>query len=382
MKYSAPLKRSRSFAFILAVALWFNSENRAQSAQNEPKTSDVAPAGRLATVALEIPDAMQPHLFAAADGRVWLVYGQSKDVFVAHSKDRGTTFGRPVKVATVPALMLGMRRGPRIAAHGDRVTVTLIADELLAYTSTDGGLSWKAPARINGVSGSAREGLHGLAGGPNGELFVTWLDLRSGKTELWGAFSSDGGQIWSPELFYKSPDKSICECCHPSALFNSNGGLAVMWRNSIEGARDMWIATRYTYMRTFAPARKLGEGTWKINACPMDGGQIVDLSTGGFGAVWQRAGELFFSGHGDSEVGLGPGKQPVAVARGGQVVGAWQRGTDLVISRDLTRTETAKHASDARFPSLIASPDGKSVILAYERGPSKGPMTVVVERLE
>lgn len=76
---------------------------------------------------------------------------------------------------------------------------------------------------------SAREGLHDLAGGPSGKLFVTWLDLRNGKMELWDATSVHGGRTWArDEQIYKSPDKSICEGCHPTALFGLDGNLAVM----------------------------------------------------------------------------------------------------------------------------------------------------------
>src|SRR5688500_12990940 len=122
----------------------------------------------------QIPNAAQPQLAAATDGRVWLTYGTAGDVltarpdhgagqhghgadhkdggqrkagndhksggghgkmaetsrpagdiFVARSDDGGVTFAAPIKVAAVPNLMLAMRRGPRIAAHGDRVTVTV-----------------------------------------------------------------------------------------------------------------------------------------------------------------------------------------------------------------------------------------------------------------
>src|SRR5689334_11860653 len=96
-------------------------------------------------VRTEIPNAAQPQLTLGTDGRVWLVYGQlaeapvehaahdgqkpkghqpatrDGDVFVACSNDGGATFAPAVKVARVPKLMLGMRRGPRLAVHGDRL---------------------------------------------------------------------------------------------------------------------------------------------------------------------------------------------------------------------------------------------------------------------
>jgi hypothetical protein len=152
--------------------------------------------GQASAARTEIANAAQPQLFAAADGRVWLVYGQATsgqgapsaghdhkaasvdggkqkghhppgragDVFVACSQDGGATFALSVKVAHVPQLMLGNRRGPRIAADGDRLTVTVIAHELTAFTSNDAGATWSGPITINDVPTSAREGLHDLAG--------------------------------------------------------------------------------------------------------------------------------------------------------------------------------------------------------------------------
>jgi hypothetical protein len=374
----------------------------------------LAQAGRT-----EIPNAIQPQLATGTDGRVWLVYsqaaaapgghakahdhhagaaegksaeskkgrgghgpaGRAGDVFVASSKDGGGTFAPAVKVAHVPQLMLGNRRGPRIVAQGDRVTVTAIAHELIAFTSNDGGRTWSGPVTVNDVPNSAHEGLHDLAGSRDGELFVTWLDLRNGKTELWGSRSKDGGRSWAKNaLVYKSPDKSICECCHPSALFDAEGNLAVMWRNSIEGARDMWLITQPKGTAAFTTPRKLGEGTWKINGCPHDGGTLIALGGGKFGAVWQRAGEVFLIRSEGVEVNLGKGRQPVAFMGPGGPAVVWQEGTGLVTSRDSKAGSPTRHASEGRFPVVAAAPGGKGAVIAYERGPNDGA-SVVVERL-
>ena len=365
----------------------------------------------------EIANAAQPQLAVAADGRVFVVYGQRDEapssaghgdhaahaaghggekkekkgghgpaarsgvVFLASSTDGGATFSPGVKVASLPKLMLGNRRGPRVAVHGERVTVTAIAHELIAFTSSDGGKTWSNATTINDVPDSAHEGLHDLAVSPDGELFVTWLDLRNGKTELWGAASKDGGRSWSADQrVYKSPDKSICECCHPSALFDRQGNLAVMWRNSIEGSRDMWLTTRAKGAATFTPARKLDEGTWKINGCQHDGGTLFALGGGRFGAVWQRAGEVFMIGADDKEKKLGSGRQPVAVGGEGQTMIVWNDGSGLVAVRDLRRPEPTKVAADARFPIVASLPGGKGAVLAYERT-TKGLSAIALERL-
>ncbi|KAJ3054740.1 hypothetical protein HK102_011471, partial [Quaeritorhiza haematococci] len=48
-----------------------------------------------------------------------------------------------------------------------------------------------------------------------------------------------------------------------------------MWRNSLKGARDLFLADSSDGGRTFSPAEKLGRGTWPLNACPMDGGAVA-----------------------------------------------------------------------------------------------------------
>lgn len=353
-----------------------------------------------ASARTEIPHASQPQLAVSADGSVWVAYGRASaapngggahahgaprpdgDVLIARSDDGGATFQPEVKIATVPNLMLGMRRGPRIAVRGDRVTVTVIGHALVAFHSSDRGVTWSGPVTINDVESSAREGLHDLALAPDGRLFVTWLDLRHDKMELWGASSRDGGRSWSAnERVYRSPDISICECCHPSALYDAEGNLAVMWRNSIEGSRDLWIATRPAGARGFTPARKLGEGTWKLNACPMDGGRLLALGEGKFGAVWQRAGEIFFSRDGAAEISLGQGTQPVAITQDDYALVCWQQGTDLVLAQGFDEVRPRTHAAGGRFAALAALPRGEGAVLAYEQGGSHGA-SIVVERLE
>lgn len=115
-----------------------------------------------------------------------------------------------------------------------------------------------------------------MDGNGRGAVFVTWLDLRDGGTELWSAVSPDGGATWGDNTrVYQSPAGHICECCHPSAAMDGKGRVAVMWRNWLGGSRDMYAAMSDDYGKTFAPAQKLGSGTWKLNGCPMDGGAIT-----------------------------------------------------------------------------------------------------------
>lgn len=337
-------------------------------------------AGNAGIARTEIAGAEQPQLFRAADGRVWLAYAKGTDLFAACSTDAGASFAPAVRIAGEESFMVGMRRGPRVVADGDRVTVTVIGRELFSFHSVDGGRTWSAAQTINEVPGSAREGLHDLTAGPGGNVFVTWLDLRNGRMELWGARSRDGGLTWAKnELVYRSPEKSVCECCHPNALFDQTGRLAVMWRNSLSGNRDLWMTTGTFESGAFSPS-KLGNGSWKLEACPMDGGDIIAYENGSFATVWQRAGDVFYCEPGSPEVRLGKGRQPVATALAGQAMVVWQEGNRLMLLRDAASGLAAPTllAEDARYAALITA--GSNTLAAYEKG-KPGESRIVVEQL-
>jgi hypothetical protein len=167
--------------------------------------------------------------------------------------------------------------------------------------------------------------MHALASDGKSRALAVWLDLRNAKTELWSALSEDSGETWSENtLVYKSPDRTICECCHPSAIFTPKGEAVVMWRNWLNGARDMYRAISSDGGRTFSPAAKLGTGTWKLQACPMDGGSLA-ASDGQIVYAWRRDRTLFITTDDVSETRLAAsGTHPVVFRTADGFAFAWQ----------------------------------------------------------
>lgn len=331
----------------------------------------------------------QPQVAVASDGTVHLIYGAKDDVYYCRSTDAGETFSSPQAVFRVRNLSLGMRRGPRISAAGKSLVVTAIGGEqgsgrdgdIQAWRSTDAGMTWSGPVRVNDVVGSAREGLHAMAGDEDGSVYVTWLDLREDKTEIWIAKSPDGGETWAANRrVYKSPGGSVCECCHPSIVV-AKGAVHVLFRNSLAGNRDMYLTTSTDGGKTFPPAKKLGQGTWKLDACPMDGGMLVAGGKGAPLTVWQRNGEIYSLSGGGRERLLGRGEQPwVAGSASGPVV-VWTVGRegDLVVSGPGSR-EPQKLASKARDPVVSSAPEGP--VIACWESKAGGQPAVMVTRVD
>ena len=333
----------------------------------------------------------QPQL-AAAHGVVAMTFGSGTSIYLISSADQARTWSMPAKVDKVGALALGRHRGPRVAVLKDAIVVSAVAGEkkdagahahglpeagnLLAWRSVDRGKSWKRAGAINDVPGSAREGLHAMVAGPDGSLFAAWLDLRVKGTQLYGSQSRDGGTTWSKNVaVYSSPEGTICQCCHPTLTIDAPGRLWAMWRNAMNGSRDMYVSSSTDGLH-FEAARKLGEGTWKLDACPMDGGGLL-VEDGRITSAWRRDGDIFLTEPGTAaERKISAGKD-VAVARSSK------HETYLVWTRDggvyallPGATESLRLAKEGGFATVIALED-VGVLTAWE-----APRTVETKRLD
>ncbi len=308
----------------------------------------------------------EPSVAVSPTGGVFVVAAQDGAISVAAASS-GSKFGEPVKVARVEKLMCGMRRGPRIAAGQKSVVVTAISaatGDLSSWRSTDHGATWSEPVRVNGAGKSAREGLDGLAASAKDEFAVVWLDDRAGKgKEVWVAVSKDGGATWSEKLVYASPDGTVCECCHPSAAFNAKGELAVMWRNWLGGERDMWMTTSKDLGGKWSQPQKLGEGSWKVKMCPMDGGAIAG---GGeqWTAIFRRESDVFIANPGKVEKRLASGKQCWLAATKKDLHAVWLDGKQLCWGSSSSRAKFVSLSNDAVSPCLAGSVTGEGPIVA------------------
>ncbi len=321
----------------------------------------------LSPVSPDVPN-KQPQL-AASKNVIAVAFGSGDAIWLARSTDNGRTFGDPSKVAVLPKMLLGRHRGPRVVIAGDTMVVSAIAtgEDLHAWRSTDGGRTWSKPVIINDHPTAAREGLHAMAADPSGKLAAVWLDDRiPGGKRLWGAFSNDGGATWSKNvMMYQSPGKSICECCHPSLLAVGNGEFAAMWRNAIDGSRDFYVL-RIRDGKPVGEAVKQGQGTWKLEACPMDGGGIA-IRNGEIVTAWRREKDVYLAHPGKPEVKLGPGQDVALAANVKGEYAVWTNGK--TIEALLPGSSGPRKLSDAgAFPSAIALPDGAILAVWEENG--------------
>ncbi|MBS1724298.1 MAG: exo-alpha-sialidase [Armatimonadetes bacterium] len=314
---------------------------------------------------------LEPQGAFLADGRIVVASGQKDTVNVAVTS--GPVRPKLLSLAA-PRLMLGMRRGPRIAVAGESIVVTFCGaaekfkGDLWAVSSQDSGKTWSEPVRVNDEPGCAPEGLNGLASDARGNTITVWLDHRGPNTEIWSSWSKDGGRNWSKNSrVYASPSGNVCECCHPSVCFDGKSNAHVVWRNSLGGDRDMYVATSQTE-GGWSKAEKLGEGTWPLNACPMDGGAVSSYSADVV-SVWRRQKQVFACRPARSETELGEGEQPtVAVVRNAVWVAWLERRNGRLLVEKLGEKEPKVVTESANDPVLFKGSAGQ-VALTWQ-GPS------------
>jgi hypothetical protein len=239
-----------------------------------------------------------PHIIAAPDGTLYVAYAapinEGRGIYVTLSVDSGDSWSSPVLAAD--AILAGWDRvdNPRLAYLGDDqlhlIWQTLplldgLGERTLYYArSTDGGLTWSAPASF--AQGSVYWGR--LIVSEGNLLHRFWLEDGATRTTTWHQFSNNNGLVWSqveratdlPRPVY--PAGLVVDAAqrlHLLQLFGPSGGYTLQhwsWLN------DIWLAGETTSL--ILPNPPLGNASWRqLNAATAglaDGGRLLTAYIG------------------------------------------------------------------------------------------------------
>jgi hypothetical protein len=303
-----------------------------------------------------------PNVVTDNSGIIHVVYGEGDDIMYTSSADGGNKFSEPVSISALPELAASHMRGPQIAATSSGLIVTACteAGDIYSFTKSSSG-NWEKGNRLNDVDTVAKENLMALSA--DGQLaFAVWLDLRDKHNEIYGARSTDGGQTWRKNiLVYASPDTTVCECCKPSVLIKGNE-VHVMFRNWLNGNRDMYLIASTDGGASFGNAQKLGSASWALNGCPMDGGAMAIGSDGNIETVWRRKQMIYACEPGETEMEIGDGKNCTMLSVNGKNIYAWTNDGDIVVMKPQGMKKTLGTGS---MP-VLAQINNEHVICVWE----------------
>jgi len=236
--------------------------------------------------------------------------------------------------------------------------------DVIVWRSSDGGQRWTASPPLNTERSAAREGLHALSAA--GEVVVAaWLDLRESGTTLRARVSHDAGASWEDDrLLYRSPSGTICECCHPSLVVNPDGTFTAMFRNQRDGHRDMFVVD------SEGASSRIGAGTWRLNACPMDGGDLTADSGASWLSTWRRGETVYLAAAGSRERPIASGRDPVLAVNAAGVHVAWSAPQGVMLLPPGAKARLLDRRGS--FPVLAtiggAANQPSGVVAAWQRG--------------
>ena len=378
---------------------------------------------------------------AAAGAIVAVAWGASAggkaDVFVAVSRDGGTTFGPAVQVNTVPGegrlngempprVALGSSNGSSLPEIAVLWTARGAATEIKTARSRDGGRTFEKPASLQASGAAGDRGWPSLALDRSGHLHALWLDHRGLAAARAASGGAGGHQPGAPHdgvamaqnssLYHATLNgssaterevaKGVCYCCKTALAAGADGTLFAAWRHVYPGSfRDMAFATSRNGGRSFSAPVRISEDGWAIDACPDDGPALAVDASGAVHLAWPTVisgdtprGAIFYAKTGDGqrftkrqEVGTLGGPKPshpqIAVDSRGRVFVAWDElanGRQTAALREVRvdaagattfgRIVTLSSAEPGTYPALAAT--GDRVIAVWATGGDRSKVQV------
>lgn len=223
---------------------------------------------------------------------------------------------------------------------------------LYLSVSRDDGKTFAAPVKVNDDTAPASHGMHSLAIGGDGRVYVAWLDERylnakkeraaarddaartyrfekaaffhhdpiteskpkptpepkiepsaesetEPNAELYFAVSSDGGKTFSAN---KKLAENACPCCKTSLLAASDGNIYVGWRHVLAGDfRHIAVAASPGGGNDFSAPVVVSDDRWQISACPVSGAALAEDADKTVKVAWFTAGKAGVQGIYSSE---------------------------------------------------------------------------------
>ena len=275
-----------------AILLWQGSALAQMNHQHASEAACDEPALRCAS---KVTPAFAP------DGALWLAWTAGGKIWVASSRDAGTSFSTPV-AATPEKLNLdwGPDARPKIAIdrEGDiALAFSIFRDnafngQVLVTRSNDGGKSFAAVKPITANNESQRFETIGFDN--SGGLFAAWLDKRNrvparevGKkyegAALYFAFSKDGGATYSDA---RMAIDNTCECCRVALAFDPSNRPVVVFRNIFGGGVRDHAVIAFSEAGTPGEPRRVAVDDWQIAACPHHGPSLAISRSGSYHVTW------------------------------------------------------------------------------------------------
>jgi hypothetical protein len=167
-----------------------------------------------------------------------------------------------------------------VAAFGQTVAAVWTAStdntsDVYVSVSTDGGVTFSAPARVNAIAGAARasgEQSARVMVGYRNAVHVVWPAKHEGHTVIRYAGSKDGGRTFSPAVTVAGASLTGARGWHAATL-GYDGGVQVVWldgRNAAPMAHAHGKGASKPVRPAGGPRQDIFHASWKGDARPVE----------------------------------------------------------------------------------------------------------------
>jgi hypothetical protein len=328
----------KTLTFIAVLLLAPLAGCASRSGPKSTATNSTAASGTLygatspVRVSAEGLNAAEPSVAASRDGAVyvaWVGHGAEKEADVWLTRMEGTSKGvegsakhagaEPVRVNRTPGEATAWRGdapGVAVSAEGTvyvswtaRAGAGGQATTLYVSASRDGGQSFGEAVKVNDDSKPGVHGMHSLAVGEDGRVYVAWLDERDidaaqdadahasmkmpmhgeHNRELFFSYSTDGGRTFATN---RRVAVEACPCCKTSLAVSRGNRVYVGWRQVLPGDfRHVAVASSVDGGETFSAPTVVSDDRWELRGCPVSGPALAAGDGDRLIVLWYTAGD-------------------------------------------------------------------------------------------
>ncbi|MDT4969682.1 MAG: hypothetical protein QOJ64_4419 [Acidobacteriota bacterium] len=374
---------AKSKVIVCAMLVMFLAGCARQTKQAPAGGEAASSTAKPIRVSAENTDAAEPSIARAPDGTIYVAWVEHRenneaDVMLAHVDDEGRSKGAPVRVNPKAGEATAWRGDPPTLAVAPDGTVyagwtaTLPAQkhatDLYLSTSRDGGRTFDPPLKVNDDGMAVGHGMHSLAVGTDGRVYVAWLDERNkarsapaggsmqkmdhmeSNREVFVAFSADSGRSISKNQLVA---KDACPCCKTAIAAGPDGRVFASWRQVLPGEfRHIAVAASDDGARSFSPRVIVSDDRWMIATCPVSGPALSIADDGALRVVWYTEGEkaapgIYWVESKDNGRSFSPGR---ALANGEA------RGTPILLANRRSAPLVVWESNEGGSPRVMSAP--------------------------
>ena len=213
------------------------------------------------------------------------VNGGSKNIMYSKSEDYGESFSTPIQVNHLNNNIIAYgQSGPKIEIFNGNIFITYIDNRTGSWSpylnvSYDNGLIWQEGIMISDTQ--YLNGYQDFEVDSNGNLHLVYYNYAANNhlQDVRYRFAEVDDNNWNfnPSILLGivTDDMEPCDCCQPDLEIDQNGDVYVIYRNNLQNTRDSYLAVKRYSDNTFSEYYQASDTQDYMGFCPSSGPSLA-----------------------------------------------------------------------------------------------------------